>query len=512
MTANATKTLETKPVLSLKKEVGPIEMSVEILIFLFFKAFSAMRTYSSEHPLFQNSLQHLSQTFDEFFEAQDTLLLELTESEIFFNGQGVYQEEEKRGSIIFMLFHDGVREIRFEKGLTADEIKELLEAFKVNADLPQEERDIVSLLWSKDFDHIHYFAFDEIPDQAVDYVDQGIARLENNAPEIDPTDVAAMAGEVQAQMESRGAENTQLASSIKPAILSQLMAKSQDAIEDLLESLSEEKNFDPESELLGIIFDILHLEENTDRSQSVLKLLENYSDDLLARGDFAQVNKILQGLHMFFDLGKTDAVPLTRHVDEMLNRFAEEKIHALRKTLTEGTMAQTNELRSFIALLRPIAIDPVCDLLEDVSGPKIRSILCQGLETLARGQTSRLGQLLESASEPVAKEIVSVLGKIGDDSATAILKKCVDHPSAAVRDEAIRALRSISTLEARDAMVLFITDEDSAIRTAAAEGVENCEVPCHADPILPIVREKTFFKQRREHPCPRGDFTEKRPV
>jgi len=123
MTANATKTLETKPVLSLKKEVGPIEMSVEILIFLFFKAFSAMRTYSSEHPLFQNSLQHLSQTFDEFFEAQDTLLLELTESEIFFNGQGVYQEEEKRGSIIFMLFHDGVREIRFEKGLTADEIK-----------------------------------------------------------------------------------------------------------------------------------------------------------------------------------------------------------------------------------------------------------------------------------------------------------------------------------------------------------------------------------------------------
>ena len=496
MSARTNTIPKTGSKLDITKSVEAVEMSVEVLIFLIFKAFAAMRTYRCEHPIFKNALQHLTQTFDEFFEAHDQLKIELSESEILFQGQAVYQEAEKRGSLIFMLFNEGVREIRFEKELTHEEIREFLDALKTNAELPHEGRDIVSLLWSKDFRHIHYFAFDEIPDQEVDYVDKGISELECNGSVIDFMDTTSICNDVKSEMEKSESETGQTTPLFKSPILPDMKMLDNDCLEDLVKDLNRGDSFDTQGELIHIIFDVLRLEENVDRALPILKLLEDYSDELLNKGALAQMNRIIQALRDLVHHWKTISSPSAQYAESVLRKFSEqEKLTVLQEGLRDVSTISTEDLRTFVTLLHPIAIGPICTFLGEIEDPKLRGAICLGLQILAKGETSLLAEPLRTATEMAAKDIVAVLGRIGDESAIQILRTCVNHSNASVREETIRALRTMNYPQTQQVFIQFLRDDDPAIRTAAAEGLETFDTYCDIDPVLDIVKLKKFNKR-----------------
>ena len=479
--------------LKARKQVGAVEISVEVLIFLLYKAFSAMRAYTPDHPLFQNSLQNLYRTFDEFFDAYDQLHLQLTESEIVFQGESVYREDEKRSSLIFMLFNDGIREIRFEKGLTHEEIRGFLGALKSNAALPQQERDIVSLFWSRDFDHIKYYAVDEIPDQEIENVNNAISDLESHESVFDKPDETEATSKRQSDIEKCLADIDLKESTLNSAILSQLKAFKDEEIEILLETLRDSKFFNAEQELVDIIFDVLRLEDDEDRYLPIFRLLEEYSDELLSRCVFAPVNRIVAALGTFSSEQKERSSLKSQRVEDLARKYSdEEKINILRIGLNSQRPFQSDSLYSYIAALRPAAIGPICSLLDELEDPKVRSIICQGLETLAQDQASRLIRPIESASEREARDLVAVLGKLGDENVPELLKACMKNTFKTVRGEAVQALRNVGNAKAKKVLMECLGDKDPDISSAAAESLESIADGDDVKPLCDIVRKKTF--------------------
>ena len=478
------------------KPDGTLERSVEVLIFLFYKAFSAMRMYARNHPAIHEVLQQLYKSIDEFFEDEDVLRIDLTESEMIFNGCSVYREEEKRGSLIFMLFNDGIREIQFERGLTHEEILQFLEALKVNSGLPQDERDIVSLFWSKSFDHIRYFAVDEIPDQEIECVDKALVEMESRGLTLDSagesndddrTEFRSQQLEVDIRAEERSSHSRMIA---------QLKSYNQEEIESLLEAVRRGRCFEPKLEFIRLVFDIFYLEDEEQRYLPVLKLLETYADELLTRCAFEPVHHIMNNLKAFLENERSQYHPLRQHIEALLRKYStEEKICLLRRGLKGQFSFEPEDLCEFVRLLHPTAIGPVCSLLGEIEDQNVRKTLCEGLEVLAKGQTSRLTQPLRAASVSVAKDIIAVLGKIRDERAVELLRTCVHHSHTTVREEAIKALRTFGTPQAQEALMEFLMDEDPAVRIGAAEGLAAFDPCCHIRPIFDIVQKKTFGKR-----------------
>jgi hypothetical protein len=80
---------------------------------------------------------------------------------LFFDGKPIYESTETRESLAFLLYKDGVREIRFLRGLEDQEILDLLDVLRRGEQASRLEDDIVTLLWQKEFAHISYYATDE---------------------------------------------------------------------------------------------------------------------------------------------------------------------------------------------------------------------------------------------------------------------------------------------------------------------------------------------------------------
>jgi hypothetical protein len=472
-----------------------VERAVETLIFHLYKAFSAMRMYEENHPALNGSLKQLFQNFTEFLDTHGEFHIHLTESDIIFNDLSVYHEEKRRGGLIFMLFNDGIREMKFEPGLTYDEIAELLTALKTNSRLIQEERDIVSLFWSKGFSHIHYLAVEEIPDEEIESVANAIADLESPRRSRDFSDSSSM-DEASSFWNHELEEWRSKKSTTNLPTTSQLKAANQETIEALLQSVEGEHHFEPDTELIQIIFDVLYLENEDDRFLLSLKLLEEYSNELLVKGNFAQVNLIVEKLKTYLERQGTCMSLRRQHTEALLAKFShEEKLGLLRRGLKEIPIDQQDELRHYITLLNPTAIGSMCSFLGEIEDVKTLRTLCGGLAVLATGHTSRLARPLENGPTKVARDIVTILQHIGDDSAIALLKACVNHGQAIVREEAVRALRTLDHPRATEALMQFLTDEDPAIRTVTAEGLESCDKCGSIEPLLDMVHQKTFNKR-----------------
>ncbi|UCE18340.1 MAG: HEAT repeat domain-containing protein [Gemmatimonadota bacterium] len=483
--------------LKVKKQVGAVELSVEVLIFLLYKAFSAMRTYTPDHPLFQNTLLNLNKTFDEFFEVYDQLDIRLTESEIVFQGESIYREEDKRSSLIFMLFNDGIREIRFEKGLTYQEIRGFLEALKINAGLPQTERDIVSLFWARDFDHIHYYAIDEIPDQEIESVEHALSDFDSQKSVFDSQDETDAVLERRSGIEECLSDFDLKEQRLNSMILSRLKAFKDEEIEDLLGVLKHGKCFNAEEELVAIIFDVLRLEDDEDRYMPVFKLMEEYSDELLTKCVYAPLNVIIKQLSKFSEEHERSFPSKARFAEVLLRGFSEgEKMNLFRFGLKAQLPCESHDLCTFVAELRPTAIGSICFLLEEIKSSKIRATICQGLETLAREQAPRLIRPIENASETVARQLVSVLGKTGDENGPELLQTFRKHNLKGVREETILALKHIANEKAQKVLIDFLTDKDHEVRALAAESLESISDGHNIEPLLDVIRRKTFHARR----------------
>lgn len=96
--------------------------STKSLIQTFLHTVKAYQLYKANHPILLKFLDRLKQEFDRYFDKLDTFSLQVGQFQLSYRGKVVYESQEMKESLAFLFFKDGIREIRFFKGLESREI------------------------------------------------------------------------------------------------------------------------------------------------------------------------------------------------------------------------------------------------------------------------------------------------------------------------------------------------------------------------------------------------------
>jgi len=146
----------------------------------FIKAIKAFRFYPPDNPTLKGFRDQLFKKFQFFLNKYESFVIQVGEYDLSFKGKVLYENRDVKTSLAFSLYKDGLREIRFVKGLEEWEIQGIIDILKHSETINQLEDDVVTLLWEKDFLHISYLATDEFLEETPVVVPDNVEQFRKN--------------------------------------------------------------------------------------------------------------------------------------------------------------------------------------------------------------------------------------------------------------------------------------------------------------------------------------------
>jgi len=432
------------------------------------KAVRLHQLYPVTNPTYLKTLDALRAAFGAVWEETGVLTLQVTETQLTCGDAVVLDEPEKASdSLPWTLFKDGVRQLTLSRGFEDGEVAALLDIIpKVRRSLDWEE-DVLTLLWTQDFEHLKYRYVDTVSSEGVP---------------LDPSATPGRWPAVTVQADTR--EAVEAARRLREAA-------GAGALEGMLRQAAP-----PDAEAaLARAEAMRHLRDGIARE---------YEADL--RCD------VTDALLDIFELQREPAVRLeaARQLDALMLLHLSARsfgalVHLLRESAlaVERAPAMTAEARDVMAQLGARVGDPalLAPLLEWVDGADdrpsagmvsellahvdagalgvlfhwgaesrhhdLRTLYAAAADRLADAAPAELVKLVAAPEEPVALEAIRRCGMHRLESAVVALVKQLGHDAEPRRAAALAALAAIGTPRALSGVERALGDASSALRTSA---------------------------------------------
>ncbi len=100
------------------------------LISALVKTVKAFRFYPPDNPTRKGFREQLFKKFQFFLGKYPVFIFQIGEFQLSFKGKVLYENRDIKSSLAFLLYKDGLRELRFMKGLEDGEVYGLIETIK----------------------------------------------------------------------------------------------------------------------------------------------------------------------------------------------------------------------------------------------------------------------------------------------------------------------------------------------------------------------------------------------
>lgn len=445
------------------------------------------KIYLPNNPIHQKFADELSEKVARHLQAFGPLKLRVRQFELLCSGQPVYQDLDRRESIAFRLSVDGIAEISFLPGVQKEELVGFLEVIGRAGD-GQVDDDIVTLLWEKSLTHIKYSVVEELKGDAV----QEECKEMRAAP-VSPQQLQELfnkevrSKEAVSDRAAFGAAKTVEAPSLHAFKLSD------DELESVKEEVHCEDNLDMVTELQGILFDILRIERDPALFSEILAMVDSILESLLLRGDFQNARKVIEFHREMLDPAKDLPEPLRAQLQNALRQAGNPKrILQLQSILDIAEPEILDAFSSLMDLLDREVVSPLVDLLGEVKKIKARRFLCDVLARIAREDVDYLTSRLNDHRWYLVRNLIYILGNIGDKSVIKDLARFARHDYVQVRRAVFHALNSMGDPEADRLLVQFLSDSDSSNRVSAIKTCGRRKVKEALAPLLEVLDSKDF--------------------
>jgi len=431
--------------------------------------------YAEDHAYCQKSIVRLHGDIEAFLKKFGTLVLEIRSDCLLYEGELVHEGSSKDGDLSFALFRDGLLELVFMKGFEPEETSFLVRTIDRYKSLATTaEGDIVTALWEARLPHLYYVAADNILE-----VEQGKQALTHDPTEFQFPELPDQALRDQGSGDDQSSPERSLAEVAKqiefrattPTTL-QLTTEEADDLEEMVRS---EEERDATQEIMDMMGDILKDQQDEEFFAYIIEyMLEEFTASL-KRKDFDTAFRIMQTLHHVRKISEELKTWALARVHGFFGRICQpEFLECLRDILPTLSAAQIKSARKVLALLWPDAILGLGSFLVEVSGP-VDDMLSDVFVSLASRDIRPLGQLLNSAEEPLQFKLAPLLGRIdGKKSAQMLLHLVARSTSERVRLEAVRAIIR-RKIWVPDKMAVLLKDESSLIRRLTIKYLGTCK-------------------------------------
>ena len=470
------------------------------------KAYSALKIYPIENPAVINSTMVFADKLVDFLKEYEEMRIGIQEFSLTFNEEIIHSDGEKKKSLPFLLYKDGMRELSFHEGLDLEEIGDFLEIVKINADLPEDESDIINSLWENDFAQIRYFALDEFLDKNIggsntendlipekDKLSTGKIKLTQK----DKEDINKRMGilAVDPGNDLSGGPNTTLSKENK---VSEAAAITKGDFPEIERLVSEDRESSRIRELITLLFEVLYLEDRKDQFSETLNVLDLYLQDTIEKANFSQASLILDQI---FDL--KDAVPgqaseklllLDRVIKKAKDKPA---IKELEKLFDNGKVKDLDPFLEYINLICPESIPAVISIWEKTEDLNIKSSISFLLQQIGEKHIETLVEFAQNGHTSLAREIISILGKINKTHSLPFLKIFSTHKDKSIRLQTIQALKNIHDKDGDEILLDMLLDKEDQIRIAAVTSLNYFGNPTAVSRIGSLIARKDFDKKNR---------------
>jgi len=466
------------------------EPDVINILKLMANAVKNLKTYQINNPVLQKSVDTLYEALSAFVAENASLTLLVRENDLIFGHAVVYSSSEKMESLAFALYKDGVRLITFKDGLTQRELWDFLGAIHEARDVDPYQADIVTILWEKDLANITYRAVDVYLESEDRRSIEEIARktvtrerAHEPGPAVTP-DRDFFVKELGLPPDSQAA----------PPSAGRLRAGEEDS-QNIVREILEEDDKDILQRCSNVCLEIIRCTPRDDTFNRVVDFLGRICDWQVTSGSFLPACSILSDLRA---ISSRDDLPESRKasiMDTIAQRSERRKIQQIEEHLLTLSDSQVEEVFAYLALMSPVAVEPLCEILAESELRKVRYLLCRAISILARSDLQRLRTYLQDQRWFFVRNVVMILGMMAGKEAIPLLRQVVSHPEPRVRREVARSLGKIRHPSGLSLLAMLLPDGNKMVRLAAMAAVRDIGDADARGILEQVIKDKSFGKK-----------------
>ena len=440
------------------------------------KGMRATQLYLPNNPVYQRAVDNIRTAFRQIWQATDDLVFDIGETEMRWEDNAIYSQEQRNESIAWTLYKDGVRSLSFKPGVEDAEIVRFLAVLQQAKNLQADAADdLLTLLWAEDFQFITY-TFRELASEnavPIERTDATTTRMGGGGGgtpggEAGTTDPTAL----RRQVEEEAPPKREGLVSVDDFDTT-LYFLDDNEIGYLHKEVEREYAQDLRRNVLAMLFDLLELQTYGTVRAELISILENFIPYLLGAGDFRSVAFILRECKVILQRAR-ELIPEHRQILETLPaRLSQaDALSQLLQSLDEAASHPTEEdLSELFTELRADALGTLMGWLPKLHNERVRALVQTSAERLAQayapevlkalastdpavqlemvrlagrlklpGAPDGMGPLLERGERDLKLAVVEALTTIGSPGATRLLEKAIDDSERDVRITAVKFL------------------------------------------------------------------------
>jgi hypothetical protein len=450
------------------------------------KSKKMIRMYPSNNPIYVKTLEDTYARFGDYFDYRDDLLLKIRQNDIMWENEQVYYNVEKEDNLALFLFKDGLRELTFKKGLTADEMEEFLKITAMDFEREILDDDIVTLLWEKDFQNIQHIADDVILADEENYEVNAVEHIEEVANDTDNI--------LKAYQDAFKEDEV-------PKDVAILPLNDKD-LQHLMQELERDSQ-DKTNKLVDILFELMYLAESRNDFDDLSVYFMSAVEFSMTQGDIPMVTSILSRLKDVLN----DA-----HVDEEIKKYfrkiisfagSDPIIKLLGGILDAGQELEDTIIEDLVRHLDKNAVTPLMNILGELKSIHARKVVIDALIHIGPKDIVTLSKGLNDSRWYVVRNIIYILRKISDKRAVEFLLKTVRHADIRVRKEVIRTLGELGGGGVFQTLRECLEDAEIQVRSAALRALGTIGSEAAKRIIMDRINDKTFkdkeFEEKKEY-------------
>jgi HEAT repeat protein len=392
------------------------------------------------------------------WELTDELTIAIAETDLKWEGK-VVLSQPRNESLAWLLYKDGLRALRLDRGVEDEELVRLLQVINKTRNLPPEaEDDLLTLLWEQDFQFVKY-DFIELASED----QRQITAEQRETVEVTPE-------AIQEEAEAEPEPDERMSGIVRLEDFdSTLYFLDEKDIAYLRSEIDREYQQDLRTNTLTVLFDLFELQSFPAVRAEILSIFENFIPYLLGVGDFRAVAYVLRELRTVTDRARELLPEQRTAMQEMPARLSRpDAIGQLLQSLDEAAeLPPEGELSDLFRELRPEALETILDWMPRLHAEPVRNLLGAAVQRIAAAHPDAVTRALGSENPEVVRATVQLAGRLRLPPTVPALGGLLIESPAELKVAVVEALAAIGTPSAMQQLEQAVSDRARDVRVAA---------------------------------------------
>ena len=459
------------------------------------KAQKALRLYEANNAIAHGLEKALYAELFAHLEEQGEFELTVQEFKMLLGEDILYESNDRKDSLSFTLFRDGVRKISFHPGIEDRELHGFLTCLNRVGMHSNDQDDLVTLFWEQDFKSIKYYAIEELSSESAGPSLQ--QQLESGA--------SGEGGGGGASPDSVSLKDLEQPNAHLPNDAGRL---TEDELEALRAELLAQETEPFCGSVVELAIELTLQERRKEERDRITDSLIAIANRLLKDGELEEIARLAEHLEGLSGMLLSDSEPVTELRKKVFRALSDpEHLGGLLDQVEQARQLKPSELTMYLARLGTDALPALVPSLARLNTSPFRRAVAEAIVATKEEAVPELSRHIPTNGDvpdvTFVRELLYVLSHLAGDQSLPLVEKFLSASDEVVRREAASTLGRFDHERTGELCLKLLSDPDAEVRNTALDTLVRSGATGLAKLILersitnPAFEERSFPEKSR---------------